>query len=37
MQLVQHKNKWIVYDDDGKVVIICTNKRIAMQYAKVGR
>ena len=34
MHLVQHNNKYIVYDDHGRVVIICTNKRIAMNYAK---
>ena len=34
MRLAQHKNKWIVYDDDGYVVVICTNKRIAIKYAK---
>lgn len=34
MRLVQHKNKWVVYDDNGYVVVICTNKRIAIKYAK---
>ena len=31
---MQRKRQWVVYDDDGKVVIISTNKRIAMMYAK---
>jgi len=34
MYLMPYKNKWVVYDDDGYVVVICTNKRIAMKYAK---
>lgn len=34
MILVRRKGKWIVYDDDGKVVIICTNKKIAVKFAK---
>lgn len=34
MILVRRKSKWIVYDDDGKVVIICTNKKIAVKFAK---
>ena len=34
MYLVQRKYKWIVYGDDGKIVIICTNKNIAIAYAK---
>jgi hypothetical protein len=31
---MQHKKQWIVYDDDGNVVIITHNKRIAMKYVK---
>lgn len=34
MILVRRKGKWIVYDDDGKVVIICSNKKIAVKFAK---
>jgi len=34
MRLVQRNNKWIVYGDDGYVVIISTNKTIALKYAK---
>jgi hypothetical protein len=34
MRLVQYKNKWVVYDNDGHVVVICTNKHIAIKYAK---
>ena len=34
MYLVQRKSKWIVYGDDGKIVIICTNKNVAIEYAK---
>ena len=34
MNLVRRKGKWIVYDDDGKVVIICSNKKIAVKFAK---
>jgi len=29
MQIVRWRNKWVVYDDNGKVVIITTLKRIA--------
>ena len=29
MKLLQWKNKWVVYDDDGKVVVITTTRRIA--------
>lgn len=34
MILVRRKGKWVVYDDDGKVIIICTNKNIAVKFAK---
>ena len=34
MRLVQYKNKWVVYGDDGYVIIISTNKTIALKYAK---
>lgn len=29
MKLLQWKNKWVVYDDNGKVVVITTLKSIA--------
>ena len=29
MKLVQVGNKWVLYDSNGKVVIITTTKRIA--------
>lgn len=34
MRLMRRKNKWVVYDDDGKVVIISSNKAVCTQYAK---
>ena len=34
MQLVRRKNKWVVYDDHDRVVIITHNKRIAMKYVE---
>ena len=34
MKLMQHKNKWIVYGDDDRVIVICSNKLIAVKYAK---
>jgi hypothetical protein len=37
MRLVQRKNKWVVYDDHDRVVIITHNKRIAMKYVKEQR
>ena len=32
--VLRHKRKYTVYDDDGKVVIICHHKRICKDYAK---
>ena len=29
-----HKRKYVVYDDDGKVVIMCHDKGICRNYAK---
>jgi len=29
MRLVQSGNKWVLYGDDGKVIIITSTKRIA--------
>jgi len=34
MYLMAYKNKWVVYDDHDRVVIITHNKRIAMKYAE---
>lgn len=34
MKLALRSNKWVVYDDDGKVVIITQYKEIAVKYAK---
>ena len=28
MKLVQRGRKWILYDDDGKIVVISTDRRI---------
>ena len=33
MALEERKNKYVVYDSSGRVVIITTNKRIAEHYA----
>jgi hypothetical protein len=32
MNIMQHKGKYIGYDDDGKVVIISHNKKIVIKY-----
>jgi len=34
MKLVQRRNKWVLYGDDGKVIIITTTKRIAERMMK---
>jgi hypothetical protein len=34
MKLVQSGNKWVLYGDDGKVIIITTTKRIAERMVK---
>jgi len=34
MQLVQRKYKWIVYGDDGKIIIITSHKAVAIAYAR---
>ena len=34
MRILLWKRKYVVYDDDGKVVIMCHNKRICRDYAK---
>lgn len=33
MVLVERKNKYVVYDKDGKIVLITSNKKIAQKYA----
>jgi len=33
MVLVERKNKYVVYDKDGKIVLITSNKKIAERYA----
>jgi hypothetical protein len=33
MVLVERKNKYVVYDKDGKIVLITSNKKIAKRYA----
>ena len=37
MRLVQSGNKWVLYGDDGKVIIITTTKRIAERVMKDGK
>jgi len=34
MKLVEHKGKYIGYDGDGRVIIISSDKNIALQYMK---
>jgi hypothetical protein len=34
MKLAEHKGKYIGYDDDGRVVIISSDKKIVIQYMK---
>ena len=35
MKLIQNKcGKWVVYDDNGKIVIITIDKSIGINYAK---
>ena len=33
MVLVERKNKYVVYDKDGKIVLITSNKKVAQKYA----
>jgi len=35
--LVQRKNKWVVYDDNGKILVITYNKRIAEGFVRRGQ
>ena len=30
----QHRGKYVVYDDKGKIVIVTSNKNIALHYNK---
>jgi len=32
--LVQRKNKWVVYDENGKIVIITHDRRIAEGFTR---
>jgi hypothetical protein len=34
MKLVQSGKKWVLYGDDGKVIIVTTTKRIAERMMK---
>lgn len=34
MTIVKRKGNWVVYGDDGKVIIISHNRDIAIKYAK---
>ena len=33
MVLVERKNKYVVYDKDGKIVLITSSKKVAQKYA----
>ena len=33
MELVERKNKYIVYSKDGKILLITSNKKVAQKYA----
>jgi hypothetical protein len=35
--IVQRKRKWIAYDKDGYVLVICSNKRIVEHFVKKRR
>jgi hypothetical protein len=35
MQILSYNSKYVVYDDDGYVVIICSNKSICIAYANL--
>ena len=37
MRLVQSGNKWVLYGDDGKVIIITSTKRVAERLMKDGK
>jgi len=33
--LIQRKSKWVLYDDNGKVMVITYDKRIAEGFARI--
>ena len=35
--IMQRKKKWVAYDKDGYVLVICSNKRIVENFAKKRR
>ena len=35
--IMQRKKKWVAYDKDGYVLVICRNKRIVENFAKKRR
>jgi hypothetical protein len=35
--IMQRKKKWVAYDEDGYVLVICTNKRIVEHFVKKRR
>ena len=35
--IMQRKKKWVAYDKDGYVLVICRNKRIVEDFAKKRR
>ena len=35
--IMQRKKKWVAYDKDGYVLVICSNKRIVEHMANKGR
>lgn len=37
MRLVQSGKRWVLYGDDGKVIIITSTKRIAERLMKDGK
>ena len=32
--IMQRKKKWVAYDEDGYVLVICRNKRIVENFVK---
>lgn len=37
MYVMKHKDRYVIYDAKGKVLIISRNRSIAMKYAGVNR
>ena len=35
--IMKRKKKWVAYDKDGYVIVICRNKRIVENFAKRGK